>query len=196
VQLGRHSTDPAGPVGSLPGMGQHPFPPCWAVVLLQLGLHRSSIPTPFPSWARTAVPGWADLPPAPAGPGCSLLGGPRRPALHPGQAGLFASPAWAAAPAGPQATCPGWRALPAGPLAGLPGRASSACSRAAIFSHARLGRIRRIRPGWDSPSARHLPAPVGPSLSNPVGPGWDSPGPGQIITSWLDFTPLGRINPL
>jgi hypothetical protein len=154
-----------------------------------------------------------------------LPGGPRRPcspsrlggplsfpawagASHLAGLGLPA-PAWAATPAGPQATCPAgafsrlglWLAAPAGPLplappAGRPLRSTRLgrirrirpgrdSSPGRHLHHARLGRIRRIRPGRDfSPSGRHLG-------TVPAGRGRDSPGLGRIIPLQADLVLSG-----
>jgi hypothetical protein len=70
------------------------------------------------------------------------------------------------APAGPVSRLgrrPGWAPHPAPRPGRYPGWASSACSPGGPPSaSARLGRIRRIRPGQDSPPGYPLSDPAGP----------------------------------
>jgi hypothetical protein len=169
TRLGRYSFSPAGPDPSsqagvrappgwagasspgvghpapFPGRASAPRPPSASWLGRCLG------PLSPPGWATSALPGWAGTC-APARPRASAPAGPA--CLFSGWAFLAAR-----APAGPTIRLgqpSGWANHPAGlPLffsapAGPP------------FAHARLGRIRRIRPSQDSPPGHLLQHPAGP----------------------------------
>jgi hypothetical protein len=144
--------------------------PGWTGIVPRLGRSGS-----FPAGSELPLPGAGRIPSSASLP----PGVGRRP--FPPQVGQRAPPARSGSfpPTGPlplstqlgrQPAHPGWAG------ARIPAGASRTASRRANISSARLGRIRRIRPGRDSPSGRHL-------HGIPAGLGRDSPGPGRI-TPW------------
>jgi hypothetical protein len=122
---------------------------------------------PLPGAGR--IPSSASLPPGVGRRPFTPRVGRRAPPARPGSFPPVGPPplsTWL----GRQPAHPSWAG------ARIPAGASRPASRRANISSARLGRIRRIPPGRDSPSGRHLHGIT-------ARPGRDSPGPGRI-TPW------------